>query len=68
MFHVILHGGPQLVDDENTRLVDEADPAADIERTTVHGTTARFRISGDYQMVAGHERRVYTFEEDAAPR
>ena len=68
MFHVILHGGPQLVDDENSRLVDEADPAADIERATVHGTTARFRISGDYQMVAGHERRVYTFEGDTASR
>jgi putative phosphoribosyl transferase len=68
VFHVILRGGPQLVDDENVRLVDEADPSADIERTTVRGTTARFRISGEYAIVNGHERRVYTFEEDSAPR
>jgi hypothetical protein len=68
MFHVILRGGPQLVDDENTRLVDEADPDVGIERTTVHGETARFRISSEYEMVAGEERRVYTFEGDNASR
>lgn len=63
MFHVLLRGGPDLVDGETARLVDEEDPQAVIERRTVDGKTARFRISGDYEVVDGDERRVYLFED-----
>jgi hypothetical protein len=62
VFDVILEGGPPLLDDENARLVSEAEPDAAIERTAADGTSARFRISGDYRLVHGRERRVYRFE------
>jgi hypothetical protein len=63
MFHVLLRGGPELADGEIARLVDEEDPQVVIERRTADGRTARFRISGDYEVVDGDERRVYRFED-----
>lgn len=65
IFHVVLEGGPELVDGAAARLVDEAEPDVVIERVARDGSTARFRISGDYALVNGHERRVYRYEEES---
>jgi len=65
VFHVVLRGGPRLVDDEHTRRVDEADVDVTIERPTASGSTARFRISGEYEMVDDNERRVYAYSGDS---
>lgn len=62
MFHVVLGGGPLLAGvDGVLRLVDEPDPAVDIEMPNVEGRISHFRITGDYELVDGEPLRVYRF-------
>ena len=60
--HLVLRGGPLLAgDDERARLVELLVPEIEITMTAANGGTARFRITGEYELVDGSERRVYRF-------
>lgn len=64
MFHVVLRGGPPLAGlDAVLRLVDEPDPAVDIEMPNAEGAVSHFRITGDYELIDGEAHRVYRFVE-----
>jgi hypothetical protein len=62
VYHVVLRGGPPLAgDDARVRVLDEPTVDTRVVMTTADGAEAVFRITGDYELVDGRERRVYAY-------
>ena len=61
-YRVYLRGGPEL---SGPRLsLPPAAGGVDVQVTAADGTAARFRISGDFELVDGRPRRVFEYVDD----
>ena len=68
MHPVVLRGGPPLAgDDARARLPVLEEGETNLVVAAADGRAVRFRITGDYELIDGQERRVYQYCPDPAP-